>query len=136
MVLINHIGYAVESISDAIDKLSKIVQFEGGDNIICDEQRNVKIAIVKVGKVSIEFIEPLNESSPVSKIIQKNGSIPYHICFSCNENLEKEICNLKENGFVLIEQPMIAPALNNKRVAFMYSKELGLIELLEDKLWK
>ena len=62
--------------------------------------------------------------------LKKIGSTPYHICYECS-NLEDTISSLKEKNFVLIREPQLAPAIENRRVAFMYSGTVGLIELLE-----
>ena len=45
--------------------------------------------------------------------------------------MEEKITELEEKNFILIREPQVAPAINNQRVAFMYSAAIGQIELLE-----
>lgn len=38
---------------------------------------------------------------------------------------------LKQNRFIVIKKPSNAIAIQNRKVAFLYCKECGLIELVE-----
>ena len=60
----------------------------------------------------------------------KNSSHPYHICYEV-ENLENAISELQQNKFVLAKKEQPAIAFNNRKVVFLFHKEVGLIELLE-----
>ena len=39
---------------------------------------------------------------------------------------------LKKKRFILLGKPVEACAINNKKVCFMYNREVGLIELVEE----
>jgi len=80
----------------------------------------------------IELISPMNKNSPVQGIINKNGSAPYHICY-CTTNILLKIKELRKNKYMLIESPKPAIAFSNRLVAFLYHKDIGIIELLECK---
>ncbi|MBQ9479154.1 MAG: VOC family protein [Selenomonadaceae bacterium] len=64
--------------------------------------------------------------------LKKIGSTPYHICYECSD-LDESISDLRSDNFMLIREPQSAVAIDNRRVAFMYSNAIGLIELLECK---
>lgn len=78
----------------------------------------------------IELIEPVDEKSPVYKILQKSGVTPYHICYEV-ENIQREIDRLKKEKFLPISKPVRAIAMNNKLICFLFNKNIGLIELVE-----
>lgn len=126
---IHHIGYAVKNISESI-YFFELLGFKKEKDIIEDYSRNVKILFLKNQEYRIELIEPLEENSPVDKILNKNGNIPYHICYETN-NLDKDISVLTDKGFILIDTPKKAEAISNKNVCFLYNKNIGLLELLE-----
>ena len=127
---IHHIGYAVNSIEKSL-KIFQILGFEKEGNVTHDKKRNVKIQFIRNDDIKFELIEPLRTDSPVSKLLNKNGSIPYHFCLICN-NIDSTIKKLRREGFVLLNKKETAPAIDNRNVAFLFHKEIGLIELLED----
>ena len=58
------------------------------------------------------------------------GNTPYHLCYSVKD-MGEAIGNLKNSGYALVEKPTCAVAFGSKKVAFLYSKHMGIIELLE-----
>ena len=65
-------------------------------------------------------------------LLKKNGIGPYHICYEVRD-LEKAIDGLKTKHFVITDPPEKAPALDNRKVVFMYHTKIGLIEVLEER---
>ncbi len=127
---IHHIGYAVKKIEDSINEFKKL-GYETIGNKIIDNLRNVIIQFIKNGDYLIELVAPLNKESPVTNLLKKQGNSPYHICYETHD-IKKEIKNLENNGFVLISDLLEAPAINNQKVIFLYKKEIGLLELVEE----
>lgn len=125
---IHHIGYAVKDIIKAYEKFEQIGYVNETD-VIRDEKRKVEIQFLIKDNYRIELISPYEGKSPIEKIL-KRGNTPYHICYEVL-NLESEIKNLQSTGYTLVEKPEKAPAIENKRVAFMFSVDMGLIELVE-----
>ena len=80
--------------------------------------------------IRLELIEPMGEKSPVNDLIKKNGNILYHICYETIK-FEDDIQNLVDNGFILIEKPKKAVALDRNKVAFLYKKSVGIVEVVE-----
>lgn len=126
---IHHIGYAVKGIVDSLPYFY-LLGFKKEGDIIDDYSRNVKILFMKNGENLIELIQPLDKNSPIDRILKKNGNIPYHICYETN-NIDEDIIFLKDKKFVLIDEPKKAEAISNKKVCFLYNKNIGLLELLE-----
>lgn len=129
---IHHIGVAVESTARA----SEVYAANGyvlGEKIF-DPLQNVNICFAeKPDEIPMELVEPAGENSPVSEIVAKNAGEPtvYHICYAVAD-IEKTLADLRAEKFVLVKPPVPAVACGNAKVAFLYSKDAGLIELLEN----
>ena len=78
----------------------------------------------------IELVSPLDDNSPVRSILNKMRTTPYHTCYEI-PIIEETIKDLKKQRFILIQKPTPAIAFNNRRIAFLFHKNFGLIELLE-----
>jgi methylmalonyl-CoA/ethylmalonyl-CoA epimerase len=130
----NHIGFAVFSIRDTAEFYINGGGYTLGP-VIYDPIQNVNIAFL-LNKLmpTIELVEPVSNQSPVYKLLKKSGVTAYHVCFSV-ENINIAIKKLCQIGFTrLSDAPVEAIAMNNKKICFLYSKNTGLIELVEGAL--
>ena len=128
---IHHIGYAVKSIPDSIKHFTEL-GFTPMEEAIVDNARNITIQFLKNGDYCVELVAPLGSGrSPVSEILRKSGNQPYHICYN-SSNLQEDMDNLKKQGYVVINEPLEAIAIGNRKVTFMYHMNVGLIELVEE----
>ena len=125
----HHIGLAVKD----IDKTA-IVYVQGGyyqSAITFDPVQNVNICwLTKDGMPTVELLAPVDDSSPVCKILEKNGVTPYHMCYIV-ENIDTAVADLRKMKYVVVAKPVEATAITNCRVCFLYNKNVGLIELVE-----
>lgn len=128
---IHHVGYLVMSIQNAREDFQKLGLKISSPQTF-DEERKIFIQFMADEKILVELIEPAQGCTLFPKRLKNLGSTPYHICYEC-DNLEKKIDELREKNFILIREPQIAPALENRRVAFLYSEAVGQIELLESE---
>lgn len=125
----HHIGIAVYD----IEKTAIIYENAGykRSSTIFDEIQNVKICFLeKEGMPQIELLEPVNEDSPVVKILDKNGVSPYHICYEVTD-IDESVRKLKKQRYIVVVKPVKAVAIENRKVCFLFNKEIGLIELVE-----
>ena len=132
--LFHHIGIAVNSIKITAQYYLN-TDYTVSDTIY-DPIQNVSIAFLeKKGMPRIELVEsPLSiNNSPISKIIEKSGVSPYHICYEVN-NIEFAINELKNQKYLPLASPVIAVAMNNRKICFLYNKDVGLIELVEQTI--
>lgn len=124
----HHIGFAVKSI-----KLTSQYYLNSGYETtpkIFDSVQQVFICFLsKNGNPTIELIEPISESSPVTETLKKNGVAPYHICYEVN-NINEAIIKLQTQNFILVGNPVNAVALENRKICFLYNKDIGLVELV------
>lgn len=130
---LHHIGVAVSDIARAAD-----VYRENGylcGETIFDPLQNVNICFAeKTDEVRTELIAPAGENSPVSAVLKKSGGEPEacHVCYAVAD-IEKTIADLRKEGWLPLKPPVPAVAFGNAKVAFLFSREAGLIELLEQK---
>lgn len=128
----HHIGIAVPNIERTVNQYV----FGGGyfrAPTLFDPVQKVNICFLeKQGMPRIELLEPVEEISPVTKILRNNGVTPYHICYE-TDDLEQTIADLKARRFLVVVKPVEAVAIENRKVCFLYHKDVGLIELVEAK---
>lgn len=126
---IHHIGYAVND----IDKAKKEF-IDGGfsvtDTVIEPIQKVYVAYAKKEGSPTIELLQPLNETSPIVKVLSKNGCTPYHICFSVPD-IEAAIESLRKRKYLPLSKPLPGHGLDDALMVFMYKKEVGLIQLVQ-----
>lgn len=125
----HHVGIACHDI-EATKSFYLAQGFVAGETIK-DPLQNVLICFLeKPGMPCLELLAPVDESSPVNRTLSASGVTPYHICYS-TENIEDTIKELKQQHFVRVSKPLPACAIGDKRVCFLYNKDVGLIELVE-----
>ena len=78
----------------------------------------------------IELVCDVDAKGPTHRIVSKTGNGLYHICYEV-DNLEETMMKLRDEKFLLMHAPVPAAACNGKRIAWMYNRYVGLIELLE-----
>jgi len=125
---IEHIGYAVRSIEKALKEFEKF-GYEKITEVIVDEIQRVKICFIQKDGVKIELIEPIDEQSPINGILKKVGPTAYHVCYTV-ENFEERVSKL-EKEYITLVKPVKASAFNGKKIAFFYSGEIGVFEIVE-----
>ena len=129
----HHTGIATNSI-----KNTSLYYLDAGytmSDAIYDPIQTVTIAFLeKNGMPRIELVEPgpssSSDNSPIKKIIEKSGVSPYHICYEV-DNIETAINELKSKKYIPLAKPVSAIAMKNRRICFLYNKDVGLIELVE-----
>ena len=125
----HHIGVAVKDIEKTV-----AVYVAGGykqSDTTFDPVQNVNICwLTKEGMPTVELLAPVDETSPVCKTLEKNGVTPYHTCYTV-ENIETAMDALRKMKYVAVSKPEVAPAISNCKVAFMFNRNVGLIELVE-----
>lgn len=127
---IHHVGYLVADIDKALSDFIKLGYKLEGEQY-ADESRKIKIQFINNENYLIELISPLNDSSPVNNILKKIGSSPYHLCYQTAKIVE-QIAEFRKQGYIVIADALEAPAINNKKVAFLYKNNIGIIELVEE----
>lgn len=132
---IHHIGYAVPDLEKALKEFSSL-GWEAYGEKVDDESRRVRIAFMEKDSYRVELVAPMSSESPVRKMLAKGSGAPYHICYQV-EDLASAEAELKAQGFIVFKKAAVAPAIQGGGgqafVEFMYSKQNGIIELVEVK---
>ena len=125
---IHHIGYLTKNLQKSIDSFRNLgYQTEGG--ITHDQLRKIDICFLRKDGYRIELVSPYGEDSVVSGLMKTHKNMPYHIAY-CSENLEGNMAQLRELGFLPMGEPMAAPAFGMEKVVFLFSNRSGMIELV------
>ena len=126
---IHHIGYLVKKMDAAIQSFENL-GYQTIQGSVYDDIRKVNICFMEKDGYQIELVSPATEDSVVSGLMKKYKNSPYHICYE-TENFDKDYQTLTENGFITIDTPTPAPALQNREVVFLTHASMGMIELLK-----
>ena len=129
MLTFHHIGIACRD----IDKTVQFYLQQGytATPAVEDPLQHVRISFLeKDGAPRLELLEPIDDSSPVARTLAATGVSPYHICYEV-QNLDEAIASLRQQRFLLVNGPVPACAMGNRRIAFLFQKNTGLVELVE-----
>ncbi len=131
MKKIEHIGIAVKNIDEAEKRFAYLLGVEPYKREIV-ESEGVLTSFFKVGESKIELLSAIRPDSPIQKFIDKKGEGMHHIAFEVN-HIEQEIKNLKNKGFVFINESPKKGA-DQKKIAFIHPKSTGgiLVEICQD----
>ena len=132
-MVIDHIGIVVKSIDEGIKRWETIFNYKQMTQIVINSIQNVKVVFLyKSNSVIIKLIQPIDDTTPISKFAKKGGGL-HHLCFRC-DNLENEINRIKGLGLRVLTEPEPGEAFCNEKIAFIYAKEGLNIELIETEL--
>lgn len=129
-LVFHHIGIACRD----IDKTREFYLGLGytASPVVDDPLQHVRICFLdKEGAPRIELLQPLDDQSPVARTLATAGVTPYHFCYEVR-NIDEAIAALRTKRFLLVSGPVPACALGDRRIAFLYNKNNGLIELVEN----
>ena len=126
---IHHVGYLVKNIEKSINSFEML-----GFSIIrepqYDEYRDIDICFMKNGEYVIELVSPKTKNSVVAELKKKLGNSPYHFCYEVDD-IEEAINKLREQKFVVWQEPHEAIAIGGRKVVFLINSQIGIVELVE-----
>lgn len=121
---IDHIGIAVRNIEEVERFYMEGLKIPIEEKAEIPEQ-GVRIAMMRVGGIKLELIEPLSDSSPISKFLAKKGPGLHHICFRV-DSINQESKALKKAGFRIVESASDVGAGGSK-VLFIHPSSSGSV---------
>jgi len=129
---IEHIGIAVNSLSEAIPFYEKILGLKCYTIEEVADQK-VKTAFFMIGQTKIELLESTDPEGPIGKFLEKRGEGIHHIAFAV-DNLEERLREAEAAGIRLIDS---APrnGAEGLSIAFLHPKSTFgvLTEFCENK---
>lgn len=127
---LDHIGIAVRSIEEQLKVWRDLFGFSV--RMITDvADQKVRVAMLDVGDVTVELLEPLSDESAINKFIEKRGEGLHHLSFQV-QDIEKTIAEFKKRGARMIDEVPRSGA-HAARIAFMHPKSTSgvLVELTQ-----
>ncbi len=125
---IHHIGYLVKKIETSI-RTFEALGYQLVQAAMYDDIRKVNICFLQKDNYCIELVSPAAEDSLVTGLLKKYKNSPYHICYE-TADFDRDYQMLLSNGFISIDTPTPAPALQGRDVVFLMSASMGMVELL------
>jgi methylmalonyl-CoA epimerase len=128
---IDHIGIAVRSVREVKDLFKSLFNLNPDFEEEVDDQK-VKVIGFKVGQSNLEFIEPLNDQSPISNFLEKRGEGLHHIAINV-DNIENILRQFKSHKLELIDEEPRKGA-EGKKIAFVHPNSFNgiLLELTQE----
>ena len=128
---LHHVAYTTQDLDRKAAQLTALFGFRPIADPVIDPVQGVRIQFLDMGDGSLmELLEPHGERSPVARHLKGGGGL-YHLCYEVDD-LEGTLERLRDSGeaFVVCE-PVPAPAIENRRVAFVVTADRDLVEYLE-----
>ncbi|HUH07735.1 MAG TPA: methylmalonyl-CoA epimerase [Egibacteraceae bacterium] len=129
---IDHVGYAVEDLEEAIAYHQRLYGAEVAHREAL-ERDGVREALLAVGESYIQLLAPTREDSPVAKFLARNGGPGVHHVGYGVADVAATLEDLRALGARLVDDHP-RPGSRGCTVAFLHPKgALGvLVELVED----
>lgn len=126
---VHHIGYLVKKLDRAAESF-RALGYEAQGESCRDEGRGVDILFVRKEGYTVELVSPYTSESVVAGLMKTYKNAPYHICYE-TADFDERLAGLEHEGYTRMDEPTPAPAIDGRRVCFLYSARIGMIELLE-----
>jgi len=130
-VKFHHVGIVVESIKESAARYSQFFGLQPVSPVVIDERQGVNVQFLasEADATCVELIEPLPGKSPARGALEKGGGLN-HLCFEVAD-IAGFVRHAESEGVVCVCLPVPAAAFGGRRIAFLYYREIGLIEFLE-----
>jgi len=125
---LEHIGIAVKDIESHLRIWRDLLGFRL--KMISEEpEQRVRVAMLDVGGVTLELLEPTDGDSAIHKFIEKRGEGLHHLSFEV-EDIENSLKELKSRGVRLIDE-VPRKGAHAAKIAFVHPRSTGsvLVEL-------
>lgn len=126
---LDHLGIAVRSIAEARGFWEALgLEVETIEEV---EAEGVRVAMLPLGEIRIELLEPTREDSAVARFLERRGPGLHHVCVA-SDAIAEDDARLREAGVVLLRAEPTCGA-GGARVQFVHPKSSGgvLVELSE-----
>ncbi len=118
---VDHIAIAVNDADKALDNYKKILKI---DTIDVEEVPNekVKVVMLNLEDTRLELIEPLEDTSPISKFLKERGEGIHHIAITADE-IENDVNHAKEKGMRFLGE--LRTGSYGRKITFIHPKSLN-----------
>jgi methylmalonyl-CoA/ethylmalonyl-CoA epimerase len=134
---LHHIGFVVRRIEKQAQDVADSTLSSWDAKIFHDPLQKVRVTFLQAprpGDAQIELLEPAADDSPIQKFLEKGGGL-HHLCYEVPD-LDahlKRVLHQRAGGALLVKPPLPAVAFENRRIAWIYTRQKLLLEFLEQK---
>jgi methylmalonyl-CoA/ethylmalonyl-CoA epimerase len=131
--VMHHIGIVLDSIDAEVSSYERALNLRVMNGPFIDPLQEAKVIFLSGGQSSepaIELVEPTSETSPVAAFLKRGGGM-HHVCY-VTKDLDRELVRLRTQGALLVRRASPAVAFQGRRIAWVYTRQRLLVELLEE----
>ena len=129
---LHHLAIVVADIESSVEFYKQLMNITPVGKLIHDPLQKAKIQFLAgpiLGALQLELLSPDGDDSPLALALKKGGG-PNHLCFEV-ENLEQTLKLARQQGSRIICEPVQAPAIDNRKIAFVFTSDQQIVEFLE-----
>lgn len=130
MMKLDHVGIAVDEIEHVLDLVFQLLG-ERPYKVEDVAPDSVRTHFIQGGSARLEFLEALDDDSPIARFVARRGAGLHHLAFEV-EDIDAAFRRLNEGGFTLIDEEPRAGA-DGKRIFFLHPRDTAgiLIEFCQ-----
>lgn len=128
----HHVGVAVKDIRSAVEMQQKLFGHSILSGPFEDPIQRVTVCFVGSGlegEVALELITPCGKESPVNRVLARENTA-YHVCYEV-EDVNRTLDEVRAKGCLVVSEAVPAAAFGGRRIAWFYTPDKQLIEVLE-----
>jgi len=129
----HHVGIVLASIDAEVSSYETTLNLRVVSGPFIDPLQEARVIFLSGGQpaeAAIELVEPTSETSPVASFLKRGGGM-HHICY-VTKNIEGELARVSALGALIVRPPVPAVAFQGRRIAWVYTRQRLLVELLEE----
>ena len=125
----HHIGCLTDNMEECLMVYSQGLGFTNISKIYSIADQKVKVCFIETGPGTfLELVEPLGDNAMLRKILKSKNPY-YHIGYQVDD-INRSISRMQDEGCYLVNK-FRSEAFQHKWCAFLYTREMHLIELIE-----
>jgi methylmalonyl-CoA/ethylmalonyl-CoA epimerase len=131
---LHHVGFVVRSIESEIAGFTSSILASWNTKIFHDPLQKVRVTFLQTPDPTdalIELVEPAADDSPVEQFLRRGGGL-HHLCYEI-PNLDAHLRKMQAGWTVIVKPPLPAVAFENRRIAWVVTRQKLLLEFLEKK---
>jgi methylmalonyl-CoA/ethylmalonyl-CoA epimerase len=131
-VRLHHVGFAIRNIENEIAAFRSSILASWDGKIFHDPLQKVRVTFLQTPSPTdalIELVEPAADDSPVRQFLKRGGGL-HHLCYEVPD-LDARLEKMRVGGGVIVKSPLPAIAFENRRIAWVVTRQKLLLEFLE-----
>ena len=127
-------GFVVESIEKSAPAFAAGVDCKWDGLIIEEPNQRARVSFCRPsspGEAQFELVDPgAFEDSPVRRFLDEEGGGLHHVCYEVPD-LKSALAQMRKAGGVIVRKPLPGVAFDGRLIAWVYTVQKLLVELLE-----